>query len=103
MFFPDDIVRLFIGLIKLNFGKVKWLLFGTCHPPSQSDSYYFKNLDKALDLYSHYDKKRDFNTEVSDVSSFFLYQHDLENFVKDETCLKNANPSAIDLFLTNNS
>ena len=69
--------------------------------------YYFNNLNKALDLYSHYDKNLlvgDFNTEVSDVLSIFLYQHDLENLAKDKTCFKNANnPSTIDLFLTNNS
>ena len=36
--------------------------------------------------------------------SIFLYQHDLENLVKDKTCFKKANnPSTIDLFLTNNS
>ena len=52
--FPDDIEGLFI---ELNFRKAKWLLFGTYHPPIQSNSYYFNNLDKALDLYSHYDKK----------------------------------------------
>ena len=95
--FPDDIEGLFIKLI----------LFGTYHPPAQSDSYYFNNLDKAVDLYSHYDKTLlagDFNTEVSDVSSIFLYQHDLENLVKDKTCFKNANnASTIDLFFTNNS
>ena len=28
------------------------------HPPFQSNSYYFNNLDKALDLYSHCDKKQ---------------------------------------------
>ena len=74
--FPDDIEGLFI---ELNFRKAKWLLFGTYHPPPQSDSYYFNNLDKALNLYSHYDKKLlvgDFSTEVSDVLSTFLYQHD---------------------------
>ena len=102
--FPDDIEGLFI---ELNFRKAKWLLFGTYHPPVQSGSYYFNNLDKALDLYSHYDKKLlhgDSNTEVSNVLSIFLYQHDLENLVKDNTCFKNANnPSTIDLFLTNNS
>ena len=62
---PDDIEGL---LIELSFRKAKWLLFGTYHPPTQSDSYYFNNLEKALDLYSHYDKKLlvgDFNTEVS--------------------------------------
>ena len=57
---------------------------------------------------SHHDKKLlvgDFNTEVAeDVLSTLLYQHDLENFVKDKTCFKNANnPSTIDLVLTNNS
>ena len=101
--FPDDIEGLFT---ELNFRKAKWLLFETYHPPTQSDSYYCNNLDKALDLYSHYEKKLlvgDFNTEVSDVSSIFLYQHDLENLVKDKTYFKNANnPSTIDLFLTNN-
>ena len=102
--FLDDIESLFI---ELNFGKAKWLLFGTYHPPTQSESYYFRNLDKAIDLYSQYDKKllvADFNREVSDVLSTFLYQHDLENLVKEKTCFKNANnPSTIDLFLTNNS
>ena len=102
--FPDDIKGLFI---ELNFRKTKWLLFGTYHPPTQSDSYYFKNLDKALNLYSHYDKKLlvgDFNTEVSDVLSIFLYQHDLENLAKDKICFKSENnPTTIDLFLTNNS
>ena len=58
-------------------------------------------------MYSHYDKKllvEDFNTEVSDVLSTFLSQHDLENFVKDKTCFKNGNnPGTIDFFLVNNS
>ena len=102
--FSDDIEGLFI---ELNFRKAKWLPFGIYHPPTQSDSYYFNNLDKALDLHSHYDKKLlvgDFNTEVSNVLTIFLYQHDLENYVKDKTWFKNANnPSTIDLFLTNNS
>ena len=103
--FPDDIEGLFI---KLNLRKVPWLLFGTYHPPSQKDSYYFNNLNKALDLYSDYDKKPsvgDFHIEVSGkVLSTILYQHDLENLAKDKTCFKNANsPSVIDLFLTNNS
>ena len=52
--FPDNIEGLFI---ELNFRKAKWLLFGTYHPSSQSDLYYFNNLDKTLDLYNHYDKK----------------------------------------------
>ena len=77
-----------------------WLLFGTYELLSHSDSYYFNNIGKALDLYSQHDKKLlvgDFNTEVSDVLSTFLCQHDLENFVKDKPCFKNVhNPGAID-------
>ena len=72
------------------------------HPSTQSDSYYFNNLDKALDFYSHCDKKvvvGDFNTEVSDVLSIFLYKHDLKNLVKDKNCFKNANnPRTFDFF-----
>ena len=29
----------------------KWLLRGTYHSPSQSDEYFFNNLDKALEAY----------------------------------------------------
>ena len=82
--FPDDSEGL---LIQPNFRKTKWLLFGTYHPPTQSDSYYFNNLDKALNLYSHYDKKLlvgDFSPEVLDALSIFLYQHDLDNLAKDK-------------------
>ena len=80
--FPDDIEGLFI---ELNFRKCKWLLFGTYHPPTQSDSYYFNNLDKALDLYSHHDKKLlvgDFNTVVSDVLSIFFTNMTLKTLLK---------------------
>ena len=94
--FPDDIESLFI---EPNFIKVKWLLFGTYYPACQNDSYYFNNLAKTIYLYIHYDRNLlvgEFNTEVSDnVLSIFLYQHDLENLVKD-------NLSAIGLFLNNN-
>ena len=52
--FPNnDVESIFLGL---NFRKCKWLLCGTHHPPSQSDEYFFDNLDKALDTYSKYDK-----------------------------------------------
>ena len=51
--FPDDIEGLFV---ELNFRKSKWLLMGAYHPPSQSNSYFFEHLDKALDIYSNYEK-----------------------------------------------
>ena len=36
--FPYDIEGLFVGI---NLCKTKWLLFGTYHPPSQNDKYFF--------------------------------------------------------------
>ena len=51
--FSDDIEGLFA---ELNFRKVKWLLFGTYHPPSQNDVYHFNQLDKAIDTYNNCDK-----------------------------------------------
>ena len=44
--FPYDMEGLFV---ELSFRKCKWLLFGTYHPPSEADIYYFDNLDKAFD------------------------------------------------------
>ena len=76
--FPSDIEGLYI---ELNFRKCKWLLLGTYHPPSQSDQYYFNNLDKSLDTYSNYEKTLlvgDFNAQTTDqYLSSFLYQHEL--------------------------
>ena len=73
-FFPNDIEGLFL---ELNFGKCKWLLLGTYHPPSQSVQYFFENVDKALDMYSYYDKilpTGDFNAEIHDgYLESFLY------------------------------
>ena len=102
--FPNDVESIFV---ELNFRKCKWLLCGTYHPPSQSDEYFFNNLDKALDTYSRYDKVLlvgDFNTEISEQRiESFLYMHELCNLVKEKTCFKNMqNPSCIDLLLTNN-
>ena len=73
------------------------------HLLSQSDIYFFNNLDKAVDTYSKNDKVLllgDFNTEISES---FLYTPELCNLVKEKTCFKNMqNPSCIDLLLTNN-
>ena len=38
--FPYDIESLFV---ERNFREWKWLIFGTYHPPSQADIYYFGN------------------------------------------------------------
>ena len=94
--------------VELNFRKIKWLLFGTYHPPSQNDQYYSEALYKALYCYSSYDRIiliGDFNSEDHETCmETILYQYNLTNNVKEGTCFKNSSkPSTIDLFLTNNS
>ena len=102
--FPSDIEGIFVGI---NLRKTKWLLFGTYHPPSQSDNYYFESITRALDIYGELYSKLllvgDFNAEDSEsCMSAFLYQHNLKTLVKQKTCFKSTeNPSCIDLFLTN--
>ena len=102
---PQDIEGM---LMELNFRKIKWLLFGTYHLPSQNDQYYFEALEKALDWCSNYDRivlKGDFNSEdLQTCIEAILYHHNIENTVKEVTCFKNSSkPSTTDLFLTNNS
>ena len=102
--FPSDIEGIFV---ELTFRKVKWLLFGTYHPPNQNNKYFFENLGTALDVYiGKYDKfllAGDFNIEEKETSlSDFLLVYNLKNSVNDKTCFKSLNnPTTIDLFLTN--
>ena len=100
----DDIEGIFV---EINLRKCKWLLFGTYHPPSQSDVYYFNSVSNALDIYyTKYDKfllVGDFNAEDTEpVFASFLDQYQSKNLVKKKTCFKSLqNPSCIDLFITN--
>ena len=93
--------------IEINLRETKWLIFGSYHPPSQSDQYYFDNVGQALDTYnSTYEKSLfagDFNAEEREACLMdFMYHYDLKNLVKEKTCFKSiANPSCIDLLLTN--
>ena len=102
--FPSDIEGIFV---EINLRKTKWLLFGTYHPPSQTDNYYFESITRALDIYGELYSKLllvgDFNAEDSEsCMSALLYQHNLKHLVKQKTCFKSTeNPSCIDLFLTN--
>ena len=104
--FPDDIEGLFI---EINLRKTKWLLFGSYHPPSQSDQYYFDCVGRALDIYNTtYENVLligDFNAEENEPClNKFMSDYGLKNLVKDKTCFKSIeNPSCIDLFLTNHS
>ena len=101
--FPNDIEGIFV---ETNFRKSKWLLCGTYHPPSQSDQYYFDNIDKALDVYCQYEKIMlvgDFNAQIGEKCfDDFLFQHELRSVNDRPTCYKNPDkPSCIDFILTN--
>ena len=101
--FTKDIEGIFV---EINLRKTKWLLFGSYHPPKNSDQDYFEQVGLALDTYNDYDKfllVGDFNAEDSEPClKNFLYQYDAKNIVKQKTCFKSTdNPSCIDLFLTN--
>ena len=100
--FTTDIERMFI---EINLRKTKWLLFGTYHPPSNTDKEYFQEIELALD-YSSYEKfllVGDFNAEESEPClNNFLYHRHAKNLVKEKICFKSINnPSCIDMFLTN--
>ena len=102
--FSGDIEALFD---ETNFRKCKWLLCELYLPPSQSDQYFFDCLDKALDVYSTYEKvliTGDFIAqEGQKCLDTFLYQHELKSLNKEATCYKNPNkPSCIDLILMTN-
>ena len=92
--------------VEINFRKSKSLLCGTYHPPSQSDHYYFDNIDKALDVCFQYEKIMlvgDFNTQIGEKCfGDFLFQHELKSVNNKPTCYKNPyKPSCIDFILTN--
>ena len=102
--FPENIEGMFI---EINLRKSKWLLFGTYHPPSQNDNFYFNNVGCALEIYTQtYDKiilVGDFNMEEEEIIlENFMELYNLRNLVKEKTCFKSVeNPSCVDLFLTN--
>ena len=95
---PHDIEGIFV---ELNLRKNKWLLFGSYHPPSQSDEsyhppsrsdeYFFNHLQNGLDIYNKFDDKYmlvgDFNAEDSEPClSLFLFEMNPTNIVKEPTC-----------------
>ena len=101
--FKDDIEGLFV---EINFRKIKWILGGTYHPPSQPDQYFFDSLGKALDVSCNYEKVvlvGDFNAKIEETClGKFLFQYEMQSVNKEPICFKNAhNPSCIDFILTN--
>ena len=99
---PDDITE---GVfIEVNLRKIKWLIFGTYHSPSQPEEYFFKHVGYALDTYGQtYENfllAGDFNVEETEPClSELLTKYHSKSLVKDKTCFKNPeNPRCIDLF-----
>ena len=83
--FSDNIEGIFI---EINLRKSKWLLFGTYHPPSQNDNFYFNNIGRALVVYTQqYDKillVGDCNAEEKEIIlNNFMELYDLKNLVKE--------------------
>jgi len=82
---PIDIEGIFV---ELNFRKSKWLLFGTYHPPSQSDDYYFSKVSNSLDIYlpkySNFLLTGDFNCEDSEpILAEFLGNYGAKNIQRE--------------------
>ena len=102
--FSDGIEGIFL---EINLRHSKWLLFGTYHPPSQNDAFYFNNIARSLDTYTTTYHKiilaGDFNAEEGERElDDFMDTYGLKSLVKEKTCFKSlTNPTSIDLFLTN--
>ena len=85
------------------------MLFGSYHPPSQSDEHFLNHVQNGLDIYGKfYDKYMligDFNAEESELClSEFLFEMNSKIIVKEPNCFKSlSNPSYTDLVITNSS
>ena len=91
---PHDIKRIFV---ELSLRKNKWLLFGSYHPSSQSDAYFFNHIKNDLDIYSKFYDKYMFVGTAS-FANFFLMN--ARNNVEASTCFKSLrNPSCIDIVI----
>ena len=100
---PSDIE---IVIIELNINKIKWLVCGCFHSPSQSDEYFFYHLGNVLDNFSKkYDRfvlLSNFNVQENEnMLSEFLNAFNAKNIVKNKTCFESIeNPSYVDLIIT---
>ena len=98
-----------VSFVELNLTKYTFLLFGSYHPPSQSDKYFFNHVKNGLDIYSKFYYKytlvEDLNTQGSESCKLqFLFEMNAKNIAMEPTCLKSlSSPSCIDLAITNSS
>ena len=100
---PSDIE---IVIIELNINKIKWLVCGCFHSPSQSDEYFFYHLGNVLDnfskKYGRFVLLSNFNVQENEnMLSEFLNAFNAKNIVKNKTCFESIeNPSYVDLIIT---
>ena len=94
-------------IMEATISKKKWLLFGVYNPQKAGTSSFLealgRDMDHYLPLYDNVILLGDFNSEVSEGPvDDFCSLYNLKNLIKSPTCFKsNANPSCIDLILTN--
>ena len=105
--FTKNVEGLFI---EINLRKTKLLFFGGYRSDHKdfgvSKDDFFEQITFALDKYTTYNKillAGDFNVDKEEEKlQDFLFEQNLKNLVKEDTCFKSVdNPSCIDLFLTN--
>ena len=75
-------------------------------PPSQSQTYFFDEIEKSLDSLSskfeNFVLLGDLNCEINDnTQNDFMDGYNLTNLVKDPTCYKSSKPRSIDSILKN--
>ena len=88
--------------------EIKWLLFGTYRPPSQTDNSFLneisKNIEHFCTKYENLLVIGDFNlTEKSMVLQDFMQRLNFKNVIKEPTCFKSNCPTCIDLILTSDT
>ena len=99
---PSDIK---IIIFELYISKIKWLVCGCYHPPSQSDEFFFYHLGKVLDNFStkyyRFFLLGDFNVQENEtILSEFSNVYNAKN-AKNKTCFKIIeNPLCVDLVIT---
>ena len=94
--------------MELNVANKKYVIFSVYGPPKQNVNYFLNSLSEGLDFYSkHYENiciLGDFNATPSNPHlTPFLENRNLKSMIKNLTCFKSSNGSAVDLILINNS
>ena len=90
----------------LNVANKKNVIFSIYRPGKQNINYFLNSLSEGLDFYSKYYENicilGDFNATPSNPHlTLLLENQNLKSMIKNTTCFKSLNGSAIDLILTN--